>query len=156
MEPNSNFKDLLRCLNDAHARYLLVGAHAVAYHTEPRYTKDIDLWVEPTEENAARVWQALQDFDVPLVGVRPNDFTNPELVYQIGLEPNRIDILMGISGVRFDAAWKKRIRTSYGGITIYVLSKTDIIRSKKAAGRPQDLLDVTRLSKKNKRKRSPR
>lgn len=59
MEPNSNFKDLLQCLNDAHVRYLLVGAHAVAYHTEPRYTKDIDLWVEPTEENAARVWQAL-------------------------------------------------------------------------------------------------
>ena len=145
MAVNPDFKDLLRALLSASARFLVVGAHAVAYHTEPRYTKDIDIWVEPSARNAERVWAALLDFGAPLADVSQADFAKPNLVYQMGIEPNRVDILMGIDGVRFATAWRNRVRTSYGGVTIHVLGRSDLIRSKRAAARPQDLLDLERL-----------
>lgn len=159
MDVNPDFSDLLSALNHAKARFLVVGAHAVGVHTEPRYTKDLDVWVEPTLENARRVWEALRHFGAPLQGIGPEDFANPEVVYQIGIEPNRVDVLMRISGVQFATAWRNRFRTSYGGVPIGVLSRRDLVRAKLAAGRPQDLLDVQHLSRmgKNKtRKRSRR
>ncbi len=153
MEANPDFKELLQCLNDARVRYLLVGAHAVAYHSEPRYTKDIDLWVEPTSENAERVWLAWARFGAPLDKVTKTDFANPELVYQIGIEPNRIDILMGVSGLSFPTAWRRRVRTTYGDAKVYVLSRHDLIRTKRAAARPQDFLDLKLLSRPASRRR---
>ncbi len=145
MENNPDYRDLLRCLNAATARYLIVGAYAVTFHTEPRYTRDIDVWVEPTVENAARVWKALADFGAPLDGLTQADFTKPDLVYQIGIEPNRIDILMGISGVAFASAWERRVESEYGGERITYLGLNDLIRAKEAAGRPQDLIDLELL-----------
>lgn len=145
MAINRDFSDLLRSLCDAGVRFLVVGAHAVAYYTEPRYTKDLDIWVEATPSNAERVWTALRRFGAPLAGVTPADFTNSSLVYQMGIEPNRIDIIMGIDGIGFGAAWRRRVRTTYGGVSISLLGRTDLIRNKRAAGRPQDLLDIARL-----------
>lgn len=155
MQANSSFRDLLQCLSDARVRYLLVGAHAVAYHSEPRYTKDVDIWSEPTAENAARLWQALAAFGAPLDNARIDDFSNPQLVYQIGVEPNRIDVLMSISGVKFEAAWKRRVRSTFDGVPIHILGRNDLIRVKRAVGRPQDLLDLRRLTS-SKAKRSAR
>jgi hypothetical protein len=126
-------------------RYLVAGAHAVMQYTEPRYTKDIDVWVEPTAENARRVWRAMVEFGAPLERMTEQDFANPGLVFQMGVAPNRIDIMMGVPGLRFSGAWKRRQRTAYGGIPIYVLSKEDIIKAKAKAGRPQDLLDLAAL-----------
>jgi hypothetical protein len=134
-------------LNGADARYLLAGAYAVLFHTEPRYTKDLDVWVEGTEGNARRVWEALRVFGAPLEGVRPEDFTSPDVIYQIGMEPNRIDILVGIEGVTFAEAWERRIATTYGGEPTWVLSLDDIRAAKAACGRPQDLLDLERLDR---------
>jgi len=144
----------LQDLSDAGVRYLVVGAHALVYHTEPRYTKDLDIWVEPTQANAARVWKALHQFGAPVVGVTPADFTNPDLVYQIGMEPNRIDVMMGIEGVAFETAWRRRVRTTYGDVRVYTLSRADLIRTKQTAGRPQDLLDLDSLKKRSGKRRS--
>lgn len=145
MDVNRDFCDLLRALNDARARYLVVGAHAVAFHAEPRYTKDLDVWVEATRANAARVWEALISFGAPLKGRSPADFADPRAVYQMGIEPNRVDIVMGIDGVTFRTAWRNRVTSSYGGVPFSVLGFRDLVRAKRAANRPQDRLDLAHL-----------
>jgi len=145
MNGNPDFRDLLQCLNGAGAKYLIVGAYAVIYHTEPRYTKDLDIWIEPSPENALKVWNALARFGAPLENLTIGDLSNPEMIYQIGIEPNRFDIIMDVEGLRFSDAWQDRATSAYDDQPIYILSRDDTIRAKKASGRPQDLLDVQRL-----------
>jgi len=135
----------LKILNDYKVKYLIVGAYAVMYHAEPRFTKDIDIWVEPSPENAKQVWKALAEFGAPLEQVTLTDFYNKELIYQIGIAPNRIDILMNVPGLIFDSAWKNRIQSLYGDILIYILSLDDIIIAKQNADRDQDKLDLKSL-----------
>jgi len=145
MAANPDFKDLFSIFNEESVEYLVVGAHAVILYAEPRHTKDLDVWVKPSPENAKRVCRALSRFGAPLENVAPGDFTDPELVYQIGVAPNRIDVMMGIAGVDFETAWVNKVDSTYDGVPIHVIGKADLIRSKKACGRPQDLLDVERL-----------
>jgi len=145
MPANSDFKELLKLLDDEKVEYLIVGAHAVIFYTEPRYTKDIDIWVNPTPENSVRVWNALKEFGAPLADISAPSFADPNLVYQMGVAPNRIDITMGIDGVDFESAWAAKVESTYDDVPIYILSKEDLIRNKKAMGRPQDLLDLDRL-----------
>ena len=158
MDVNPDFRDLFSTLNTARVRYLVVGAHAVAFHAEPRYTKDLDLWVDATPGNASRLFRALAKYGAPLRGVTEQDFTDPEVIYQVGIEPNRIDFLMSIERLRFETAWDRRVVSSYGGVRIYLLGRQDLIRAKQAAGRPQDLLDLRRLTRTSPRRkpRSPR
>jgi hypothetical protein len=92
MKINSDFRDLLRDLNVAGVRYLIVGGYAVMVHTEPRYTKDLDLWIEPVESNAQKLFLALAEFGAPTKDIRPSDFTEPEVFFQIGVEPIRVDL----------------------------------------------------------------
>ena len=146
MNLNSDFSELLKTFNAAGVRYLIVGAHAVAYHAEPRFTADFDVWAEPSAENAARVWAALRRYGAPLGTATEADFTNPDTIYQLGVEPNRIDIVMGIDGVSFSTAWRNRVRATFGGIAVCILGKADLIRNKRACGRPQDLLDLQHLT----------
>src|SRR5687767_1903586 len=115
MSVNSDFRDLLRELNAADARYLVIGAYAVIFHSEPRFTKDADVWVEPSRENAERVWRALTSFGAPLADLTIEDLGRPGIVYQIGVPPNRIDIVTSIEAVQFSAAWLGRVETTYGG-----------------------------------------
>lgn len=110
---NSDFKEILRAFNAAKVRYLVVGGYAVMKYTEPRYTKDIDLWVEPTPRNARLVVQALKAFGAPLVGLTEADFSGEGFVYQMGRPPARVDILMSIDGVRFADAWRNRVKTDF-------------------------------------------
>ncbi len=145
MATNPDFSDLFRTFSAAGVEYLVVGAHAVIQYAEPRFTKDLDVWVNPSPQNAERVYRALADFGAPLIDVTQESFTDPELIYQIGVAPNRIDILMGIAGVEFDEAWENRFESTYGGVPIPVIGKAELIRAKRASGRPQDLLDVERL-----------
>lgn len=145
MPANPDFKDLFRILNEESVEYLVAGAHAVIYFSEPRYTKDLDIWVNPTPQNATRVWRALTNFGAPLTGVTPSDFHDPDLIYQIGVEPNRIDIIMGVLGVEFSGAWKAREQSSYGGVPINIMGRKALISAKEAAGRPQDQLDLQKL-----------
>lgn len=145
MPVNQDFRDLFSILNDERVEYLVAGAHAVIFHAEPRYTKDLDIWVNPTPENAARVYKALTRFGAPLHDVTAQDFCAKDLVYQIGVAPNRIDIMMGLAGVDFDEAWTDRVASSYGGVPINVMGRSTLFKAKKAAGRPQDLLDLEKL-----------
>src|SRR6266704_2948821 len=145
MPASLHFKELLRKFNDHQVRYLIVGAYAVMKYTEPRYTKDLDVWVEPVRENAARVFKALSDFGAPLDDVSVEDFSNPELVFQVGIEPHRIDVMMNIKGLEFSIAWSHRLEAKMEDVTIFLLSKEDLLISKTAAGRPQDLIDADRL-----------
>ena len=147
MAVNRDFRDLLKELNDGGVDYLVVGAYAVIIHSQPRYTKDIDIWVRPTAANAERVFRALHVFGAPLQGITPADFTDPEVIYYMGVQPNRVDILNNIEGLDFDSAWANRAERTYGDVPIHVLGKADLIRAKRASGRPQDLLDVDTLEK---------
>jgi predicted nucleotidyltransferase len=145
MSVNKDFEELIHCLNDAGVKFLIVGAYAVIYYTEPRYTKDLDVWVSTDSANAKNVYDALKAFGAPLTDLSPEDLGNPEMVYQIGIEPNRIDILMGIEGVDFDGAWNKRQKDIYGKEDISIIDIENLIRSKKTANRDQDKIDVKNL-----------
>lgn len=142
---NSDFKDIVSALSSARVRFLVVGGVAVIEYTEPRYTKDLDLWVEPTLENAKRVLAALKKFGAPLAGVTAEDFTNEQLVYQMGVEPVRIDVLMSLEGVTFAAAWADKKVVRWGRTAVPLLSPAHLVANKKRVGRPQDLADVERL-----------
>jgi hypothetical protein len=144
---NPDFKDLFAALSARGADFLVVGAHAVAFHSAPRYTKDLDIWVRPTRENAIRVMTALRDFGAPMADLTLDDLATPGTVFQMGVEPNRIDILTRIEGVEFEAAWAGRQSSAYGDVPISVLGLTELIANKRTLGRPQDLLDVARLEK---------
>lgn len=143
-----DWSDALRALLAAGARFLVVGAHALAVHGVPRATQDLDVWVEPTEENAAKVWRGLVAFGAPLedLGIALEDFVRSGTVVQIGLPPNRIDVLTQISGVGdFAGAWNVRVEHEVGGALIPFLGRDTLVRNKRAAGRLKDLADVEAL-----------
>jgi hypothetical protein len=144
---NPDFHDMLSALCDEGAKFLLVGAYALAAHGLPRATGDMDLWIRRSAENAARVWRALQRFGAPLAQLTMDDLTTPDLVFQIGVAPRRIDILTSIDGVQFDEAWTDRKVIEIEGLTIGIIGRSHLIRNKKAVGRPQDLVDVTWLER---------
>lgn len=146
----SDYKDLLKLLNRHKARYLIVGAYAVIYYTEPRYSKDIDIWVEPKEENAKKVFAALKEFGAPLRGMREDDFTKKTQVYQMGVAPVRVDIIMGVGDLDFATAWKHKVKASLENIKVYIIGREQLIQIKEKASRPSDLLDIEVLKKKEK------
>ena len=147
MPANKDYKDLFRILNEEQVKYLVVGAHAVIYYAEPRYTKDLDIWINPSRENAKKVWRALSRFGAPLQDISLEDFLDTDVIYQIGVEPNRIDIIMGVAGITFESAYKNKSCSTYDGEPINILGKEDLIKTKKATGRAQDMLDVENLDK---------
>ncbi len=147
MDISSDYRDLFKILNTHRVRYLVVGAYAVIYYTEPRYTKDIDIWVKADKRNANRVYSALKKFGAPLQEVTPEDFTNKNMVYQVGVEPVRVDVIMGLSGITFASAWKARVRSKYGGVAINIIGRKELIKIKKKSDRPQDRIDLNSLSK---------
>lgn len=142
-----DFRDMVAALNAVGARFLIVGAHALAAHGVPRVTGDLDLLVDPTPENAARVWKALREFGAPAeaLGLREQDFCTPNVVAQIGLPPGRIDLMTGISGVTFEEAWTGRLRGDFVGVVANFLGREDFVRNKRASGRRKDLDDVEAL-----------
>ena len=142
---NRDFAEMLSALSAAGAEYLVVGAHALAAHGRPRATGDLDIWVRPSSDNADKVWAALAGFGAPLSALKKQDLTTPGIVFQIGVEPVRIDILTALDGVDFEGAWSRRIVVDVDGQSVPLLGKDDLIRNKRAAGRPQDLADVAAL-----------
>ena len=152
MKINSDFKDLLSSLNRSSAEYLLVGGFAVILHSEPRYTKDLDIWVKASEDNAAKVYKALLEFGAPLaqLGISAEDFQKEGYFVQFGREPARIDILMGLKGLTFEEAYKNKLLMQLGDIEVAVISRSDLINVKLQAGRPQDLIDAAALKKSEK------
>lgn len=147
MPVNPDFRDLFAALNGAGAEYLLVGGYALAVHAAPRFTKDLDVWVNPTPENARCVMAALGTFGAPLGDLTEADLATPGIVFQMGLPPNRIDLLTSIDGVSFPEAWPSRLLTEYGGERLSVIGREQLIANKRASGRPQDLVDAETLER---------
>ena len=138
----SDYRELLAEFNAHGVEFLVVGAHALAAHGRIRATKDLDVWVRPSPQNASRVLAALRAFGAPLYDLTEEDLRTPGVVFQIGVEPIRIDILTAIDAVSFDEAWSDRLRAEFEGEPVAVLSRTMLMRNKAAAGRAQDLADV--------------
>jgi hypothetical protein len=140
-----DYRDILSAFREEGVDYLVVGAYALASHGLPRATGDLDLWVRCDSENAQRVWRALAKFGAPLSEVSQSEFAEEGLVFQIGVEPSRIDILTSIDNVNFNDACKARLDIEVDGLPVHVIGREDLIANKKAVGRPQDLADVARL-----------
>jgi hypothetical protein len=144
---DEDFIDLLGAFADEGVRFMVVGAHAMAVHGVPRATGDLDVWIEPTAENAERIWRALATFGAPLdsLGIALEDFVRPDMVVELGLPPRRIDLMTGITGVSFPGAWAERIMVSVEGREIPFLGRRALTENKRATGRPKDLSDLDAL-----------
>lgn len=144
MAENPHYRELLQLLNEFEVQYLIVGGFAVMKYGEPRYTKDLDVWVNNSAENSARVVAALKKFGAPLDDDRitAETFADKQVVYQIGVAPVRIDILTGITAVEFSDAWRKRVASTFFGVPVHFISQDDLASNKRALGRSSDLKDL--------------
>jgi hypothetical protein len=145
---DENFLELLLLLNEHKVRYLIIGGYAVVRYTEPRYTKDLDLWVEISEKNARALLRALEKFEAPTDNLSVKDLTTPGLIYIFGLPPTRIDIINRVSGGNFKRAWQLKEKVMINNVTTYFVDRKTLIKLKQSAGRPQDLADLIKLRKK--------
>jgi predicted nucleotidyltransferase len=142
---NEDYRDILQSLADEQAKFLLVGAYALAAHGYPRATMDIDIWVMPSPDNAEAVLRALRRFGAPTSELTVTDLQNGDTIFQIGVAPRRIDIITGVSGLRFDEAFANSVEIDIEGLKIRIPSVDDLIRNKRASGRAKDLADVEAL-----------
>ena len=145
MKLSKDLREFVELLNSRKVEYLIVGAHALAWHGLPRYTKDVDFFVGTHPENAEALARVIVDFGFASTGLSAEDFRKPNHVIQLGVEPNRIDILTGISGVGWEDAWATRVDGEMDGLPVFFLSEDAYIRNKLASGRPQDIADAQRL-----------
>lgn len=155
MAESPHYKELLHIFNERGVEYLVVGGYAVMKYTEPRYTKDLDVWVRNSPNNAQQVFEALARFGAPVHrdGITPETFRRGEIVYQIGVAPVRIDISTHIDGVQFATAWRKRVRGRIFGVSVNFISLLDLIKNKRAMGRRLDIEDLEHLARPDKRSR---
>jgi hypothetical protein len=137
-----DFVEFIECCDRREVRFLIVGGYAVAAHGHPRATKDLDVWVLVDPGNAERLVRALDDFGMGSVGLTPADFMEPDVVVQLGYPPLRIDLLTSVTGVAFAECWENRVVLDVGGVEAGFISLPDLIANKRAAGRPQDLVDA--------------
>jgi hypothetical protein len=142
---NQDFKEFIQLLNDNRVRYLVVGGYAVALHGYPRYTRDIDIWVELSEENATHIVEALEQFGFASLGLKESDFLVKEQVIQLGYAPNRIDIITTLSGITFAECYDKRVPVEIDGVKINFIDLDSLRKNKKATGRLQDMADLENL-----------
>lgn len=147
MLTSPDFKELLSLLEKHKVRYLVVGGYAVMKYTEPRFTKDLDLWIATDAENANAIFAALKEFGAPLKDLTPADFRQEGYFYQMGNPPLRLDVMMSLPGVAFETAWANREEVRLRGIVIPFIAKADLIKTKEASGRDQDRIDIKKLKK---------
>ena len=143
---NKDFREFIESLNSNKVKYLVVGGYAIAFHGHPRYTKDLDIWLELSEENAQNMISALEDFGFGSLGVTQNDFLHLGMVVQLGYPPNRIDLINAPDGVDFLECYESKIEVEIDGVKISVIDLENLKKNKKASGRLQDLADLEKLS----------
>jgi predicted nucleotidyltransferase len=142
---NQDFKEFLLSLNDNQVRYLVVGGYAVALHGHPRYTKDIDIWIEPSLENATSAIKALDQFGFASLGLKAGDFLVPDQIIQLGYPPNRIDLISTLPGVEFADCYTSRETVEIDGVFVDFIDLENLRKNKRASGRHQDLADLENL-----------
>jgi hypothetical protein len=145
MEIQPDFKELLGLFNAHKVEYIIVGGYALAFHGAPRYTGDIDIYIQPEDENAERIISALEEFGFGSVGLSAEDFARPGQVIQLGVPPVRVDIITSIAGVSWDEAFSDRALGKYGDIPVHYIGREQFIINKKAVARKKDLADLEAL-----------
>ena len=145
MLTSPDFRELLKIFEKHKIRYLVVGGYAVMKYSEPRFTKDLDVLIATDQGNANAVYSALKEFGAPLKNLTSDDFTHEDYFYQMGRPPLRVDIMMSIPGIGFDEAWENREIVELDDLRIFFISRSDLIQSKEASGRPQDIIDIDKL-----------
>lgn len=145
MNLEADLREFIELLNALKVRYIVVGAFAVAYHGYPRYTGDIDLFIERSSENAQAIVNAIQQFGFGDLGLSTEDFLQEDRVIQLGVAPNRIDLLTFLSGVEFQEAWITRVQGEIAGLSVPIISKELLKKNKAASGRSQDIADLEYL-----------
>jgi hypothetical protein len=143
---SQDFKEFIASLNANKVRYLVVGGYAVAFHGHPRYTKDLDVWIDRTPQNAARMLKALEQFGFGSLGLTKEDFLAPDRIIQMGLPPNRIDVLTDLEGVAFKHCYPRRVQVKIDKVRVNFIDLTNLKKNKKAVGRKQDLADLENLT----------
>jgi len=141
-----DYLELLQYLNDNKVKYLIIGGYAVIQYAEPRYTKDLDIWVECSETNAKKLLKALKKFNAPIDNLSVQELAKPGLIYIFGVPPLRIDILNKVKGSRFKTAWAQRKVFQIEDVKAKFVSKQSLVKIKRATGRPQDLADLEKLT----------
>ncbi|MFO8165644.1 MAG: nucleotidyltransferase [Desulfatiglandales bacterium] len=142
---NEDYKEMLQALGEEEVKFLLIGAYALAAHGYPRATMDIDIWVMPSPENASAVLRALRKFGAPLHDLTKADLEREGTVFQIGVEPRRIDIITAASGLQFDEAFSRAMEVEIEGMNIRIPTIPDLICNKRASGRTKDIADAETL-----------
>ncbi len=142
---NQDFKEFIQSLNDNRVRYLVIGGYAVALHGHPRYTKDLDVWIEMKPDNAAKMVKALAQFGFASLGLKAEDFLVPDQIIQLGYPPNRIDVLSTLEGIEFESCFTSRVQVKIDAVTVNFIDLENLKRNKKATGRTQDLADLENL-----------
>lgn len=142
---SQDFKEFIELLNKHNVRYLVIGGYAVALHGHPRYTKDLDIWIEMEPGNADRLINALADFGFGSVGLNQNDFITPDQVIQLGYPPNRIDLITTPDGIDFETCYDSKLEISISEIIVNFIDLENLKLNKKASGRLQDLADLENL-----------
>ena len=141
-----DFEEFFRLLNVHKVKYLVVGGYAFAVHAFPRFTNDLDIWIETDVKNAEKILQVLHDFGFKELEVTIEDLTNPDRIIQLGYPPLRIDLLTDIDGVDFSTAWGNKDSSSYGKQKINIINRELFIRNKLASGRKKDKEDLEKLT----------
>ncbi|MFT3744110.1 MAG: hypothetical protein QM785_07435 [Pyrinomonadaceae bacterium] len=142
---NQDFKELLEAFEGFGVRFLIIGGFAVIKYTEPRYTKDLDLWIAIDGDNPERVYNALVDFGAPIQGMRATDFTSNGFYFSMGTPPNQVDVWLEIPGVQFRDCWERRVAGELFGVPVSFISRQDLVVNKETVGRLQDLADAEKL-----------
>lgn len=142
MKLQKDLKEFITLLNSKGVDYLVVGAYALAYHGHPRYTGDMDIFVRVSEENASKLEEVVRDFGFSSTGLSAKDFLEEHQVIQLGVVPNRIDILTALTGVTFDEAWWDKVQVELDGVSLNMIGRTHFIKNKRALGRAKDLADI--------------
>jgi len=146
---NKDFKEFAELLNSIGVEYIVVGGYALAAHGHPRYTGDLDIWVRPSQDNIAKLLQALSAFGFGSLGLCAADFLAPEAVIQLGYPPQRIDLLTAIDGVTFDECYPKRVPMQVGGLSLPIIDLVNFRANKRASGRAKDIADLESLDSPN-------
>lgn len=145
MRVEKDFVELLELFNKNKVKYCIIGSFAVGYHGYPRFTKDIDILVEPAQKNAKKIIKAIGEFGITSPDLTEEDFSQENKIVQLGYDPVRIDILTSIQGFKFKDIWNNKVIGTYGKERVFFIGYNELIRSKKKAKRPQDLVDLEKL-----------
>jgi hypothetical protein len=146
-ELNKDLSEFIELLVALEIEFVVVGAFALAFHGHPRYTRDIDFFVRPSEANAEKLERAIREFGFASLGLKASDFYDPDVVVQLGQEPNRIDLMTKIDGVSFDEVWRGKVAGHLGDSAVWFISAADYTKNKRAAGRTKDLADAEEIEK---------